>query len=249
MVLGCLSALMIGCGGGDRVETADGDAGVADALDYEVTQDRYQRWLNAQQSLDALPGLPAPPRIDPMRLGEAEIARAVEYLEQDARAREALSQAGISARDYVLTTVALDQALVTASNEAPETGSAPTAAGRSESGQPAASAGTPAARGGSATNRSATRTAPRFRGTPRENVDLVRRNRSDLVRVMRTMRFRVAESVSDNVSDTSVTRSDSVNIGKDVTVKWDVTVKRRSDSAAGRSRSDSTRDTSSKAPE
>jgi hypothetical protein len=62
-------------------------------------------------------------------------------------------------------------------------------------------------------------------------VELVRRNRADVVRVMRTMRFRVSETAADELADTdtAVTRSDSVSVGKGVTVKWDVTVRRNRD--------------------
>jgi hypothetical protein len=82
------------------------------ALGYEVTDEGYRRWVAAQRVLDTLSGLPAPPRLDPDRLTEQDIARAVTYLERDPRVRQALQQAGLSARDYVMTTVALDQALV-----------------------------------------------------------------------------------------------------------------------------------------
>jgi hypothetical protein len=214
------------CGGGrDRAASSDTALGEVSALNYEVTQDRYQRWVAAQQALDAIPGLPAPPKIDPLRLGEPDIRRAVEYLEGDERIRAALARAGISARDYVLTTVALDQALVTATVAAIPGGGAP--------GAPAASRPAPSG-AANVPSRPAASTRPRLTGTPERNVELVRRNRADVVRVLRTMRFRVAESVADDlaVGDTSVTRSDSVSVGKGVTVKWDVTVRRTRDTAA-----------------
>lgn len=82
--------------------------------DYEVTDERYRQWVAAQRALDALPDLPPPPRLDTWRVTQGDIDRAVGYLEGQPRAREALARAGLSARDYVLTTVALDQALVVA---------------------------------------------------------------------------------------------------------------------------------------
>lgn len=227
------AALLVtsGCGGDEKPGgTAGGDAGEVAALDYEVTPDRYQRWVAAQQTLDALPGLPAPPKIDPMRLGDAEIRRAVEYLEGNTRARGALARAGISARDYVLTTVALDQALVTASSVGAARAASPspgTAGGRVTS---APASGTVAS------------SRPRLSGTPPGNVELVRRNRDDVVRVLRTMRFRVSESIADDVGDTTVQRTDSVMVGKDITVKWDVTVRRNRDTAKARPRSGSVSD-------
>jgi hypothetical protein len=227
----------VGCGGTEERGGAVGDtaAGEVAALNYEVTPDRYQRWVSAQQSLDAIPGLPAPPRIDPLRLEEADISRAVAYLEGDPRARTALARAGISARDYVLTTVALDQALVSAAAAEPATSPAAPSPGTpsppgaaSPERRPASPTTTQAATPSDA----AGRTRPRITGAPPRNVELVRRNRADVVRVLRTMRFRISEPVADeltDVADTSVTRSDSVRVGKDVTVKWDVTVRRNRD--------------------
>jgi hypothetical protein len=65
-------------------------------------------------------------------------------------------------------------------------------------------------------------------------VELVRRNRDDLVRVLRTMRFRISEPAALDVADTTVTRTDSVSVGKGLTVKWDVTVRRKRDTTAAR---------------
>lgn len=234
-VVGVALLLTSGCDGDEKLGgTAGGDAGEVAALDYEVTPDRYQRWVAAQQTLDAIPGLPEPPKIDPMRLGDAEIRRAVEYLERDTRSRAALGRAGISARDYVLTTVALDQALVTASSVG------------------AARASNQSVRRNASASGTVASARPRLSGTPAGNVELVRRNRDDLVRVLRTMRFRVSESIADDVGDTTVQRTDSVMVGKDITVKWDVTVRRNRDTAKARpgSVSDSTRrdSTDRKAP-
>jgi hypothetical protein len=245
------AALFASCGG-ERGGTAAGDAASSEvaALNYEVTPERYQRWVAAQQTLDAIPGLPVPPKIDPLRPDEAQVQRAVEYLEGNAQARAALARAGISARDYVLTTVALDQALVAASSGPASPGGAtgPTGPlvgqGTKAAGGGAARAGVP---GSSAPGMAPpARAGPQLTGTPPANVELVRRNRDDVVRVLRTMRFRISEPAAD-VVDTTVTRSDSVTVGKDVTVKWDITVRRNRDSAAARKAArDSTRPDSTK---
>jgi hypothetical protein len=230
------AAFVAACGGEGRGGTAGGDAATAEvaALNYEVTPDRYQRWVAAQQALDAIPDMPAPPKIDPMRLDESEIRRAVQYLERNEQARAALARAGITARDYVLTTVALDQALVTASTTPPAPPGAPTATSPPAAGSRPSTASKSAE--GSVAPGAALRASPRARirprltGTPPGNVELVRRNRDDVVRVLRTMRFRIAEPTTDDVVDTTITRSDSVTVGKDLTVKWDVTVRRNRDS-------------------
>jgi hypothetical protein len=232
----------IGCGG-DRDSAARGDtaAGEVAALDYEVTPERYQRWVAAQQALDAIPGLPPPPKIDPMRFAQADIARATAYLEGDPRARAALARAGISARDYVLTTLALDQALVAAIDPAGAGGASVAAPGSSSA--PGASTPARSAPGSSRPARGEGRSAPltpptrpRLTGTPQRNVELVRQNRGDVVRVLRTMRFRIAEPTADDLTalDTAITRSDSVAVGKDVTVKWDVTIRRKRDTTRAR---------------
>lgn len=233
IALGVALVVASACGGGgEHGGTAGGEAasGEVAALDYEVTPERYQRWVAAQQALDATPNLPAPPKIDPLRLEEPQIRRAVEYLESDPRARAALARAGISARDYVLTTVALDQALVaTAATPAPS-GATPGVAPRPTT-QGSGGAGTAAP-----PSATATPTRPRITGAPSRNVELVRRNRDDLVRVLRTMRFRISEPVADEIADTTVTRSDSMTVGKDLTVKWDVTVRRNRDTTVPRKR-------------
>src|ERR687896_271900 len=74
--------LAAACGGGSRSTdsaVAGGDAGAmeVDALDYEVTPERYQRWLAAQRALDATTGLPEPPALDPARFTEGDVDRAV----------------------------------------------------------------------------------------------------------------------------------------------------------------------------
>jgi len=233
IVIGAALAAAGACGG-ERGGTTGGDAetGEVAAIDYEVTPDRYDRWVAAQRALDATPGLPAPPKIDPLRLDQGEIRRAVEYLEGDPRTRAALARAGISARDYVLTTVALDQALVAAAASPGPPGVAPTPAPAGAAPQPATKS---SGGGGTAAAPAAgTPTRPRVTGAPARNVELVRRNRDDLVRVLRTMRFRIAEPAADDIADTTITRSDSVTVGKDVTVKWDVTVRRNRDTTAAR---------------
>jgi hypothetical protein len=225
---------LVACGDRGGTAASDTAAGEVAALDYEVTPDRYQRWVGAQQALDAIPDLPAPPKIDPMRLDQQAIQRAVEYLEGDPRSRAALARAGISARDYVLTTVALDQALVTASG-----GAAAPAAGAS---RPASSATPPTAARSQPGASAPPRARLRVTGTPQRNVELVRRNRDDVVRVLRTMRFRIAEPSAEDIADTSVTRTDSVTVGKDLTVKWDITVRRNRDTSPVGKRASAARD-------
>ncbi len=209
-------ALADGCGGGRSdgdTSVAGGDAGAieVEALKYEVTPDRYQRWVAAQRALDAIPGIPAPPALDPWRVSDAEIDRAVQYLESDARSRAALARADVSARDYVLTTIALDQALVVAAQPPVSPGAVP-AGGRPSSGAPSGSASRSADRatsGGAASGTASRRTAPsttqpartrtRYRNLPPTNQAIVERNRDEINRVRSGMRFRIVKERPDTV--------------------------------------------------
>jgi hypothetical protein len=203
-----LTAVTVGCGGGRSegdTSVAGGDAGgiEVEALNYEVTADRYRRWVAAQRALDAIPGLPDPPTLDPYRVNDADVDRAVRYLEADARARAALARAGVSARDYVLTTLALDQALVasTASSGSGPTTGRPTSPSSRTS--PAAAGGS----GGSASERSSgtgqppsatpTRTRTRYRNLPPTNAEIVERHKDEIARVRSGMRFRIVKERPD----------------------------------------------------
>jgi hypothetical protein len=193
-----LAAFSGACGGGRSggdTTAAAGEAGQIeiDALDYEVTADRYQRWLAAQRALDAIPGLPAPPSLDPSRFAEADVDRAVRYLESDARARAALTRAGISPRDYVLTTLALDQALVASAPSRPATG-------RSGGGAPSGRPDPQPAGGTTAREAAPRRTQTRFRNLPPSNTELVERNREEIARVRTGMRFRIVKERSDTAA-------------------------------------------------
>jgi hypothetical protein len=196
-----LAVFLAACGGGrsegDTVATGDAGAIEVDALNYEVTPERYQRWVAAQGALDAIQGLPEPPGLDPSRFSEADVNRAVQYLEADARSRAALARAGVSARDYVLTTLALDQALV-ASASTGVSASAGTSPPRSGSGGAAGSGGRAAERA-SDPAAAPSRTRTRYRNLPRRNTEFVERNRDDIARVRTNSRFRIVKERPDTV--------------------------------------------------
>jgi YmgG-like glycine-zipper protein len=193
-------------GGRSEADTtvAAGDAGAieVDALNYEVTPERYQRWVAAQGALDAIQGLREPPTLDPARFSEADVNRAVQYLESDPRSRAALARAGVSARDYVLTTLALDQALVAAT--APSASAAAGASAPSRGGAGAAASGARAAERASTTTAAPTatpaRTRTRYRNLPPRNSELVERNRDDIARVRSGSRFRIVKERVDTAT-------------------------------------------------
>jgi hypothetical protein len=203
-----LMTWVAGCRGGRSegdTSVVAGDAGgiEVEALNYEVTPERYRRWVAAQRALDAIPGISAPPPLDPFRVTDAEVDRAVGYLESDERARAALARAGVSARDYVLTSIALDQALVV---------STPRAAPGSSSGSARTSTGSAATSAPRTADRSASGTAPstasapapsrtrtRYRNLPPQNQEIVEQNREEIARVRSGMRFRIVKERPDTV--------------------------------------------------
>lgn len=123
------SLLLAGC---DRAEgLTDGDVTRTDvagdvatdssefpALGYEITSERYRQWLLAQRALDQIPGL----ELEGVRLRgfrEDDMDRVEDQLEDDPRAKVAIQGAGMTVRDYVRTSVALEQSMAAAAGALP----------------------------------------------------------------------------------------------------------------------------------
>jgi hypothetical protein len=118
-------ATLAACGGTNsasgEVDTAllhraGGDVMLADGgrLAYEITSERYRQWETARRALRAEKiGLSL--NVDPMRVSEADIQRAVTFFERNRKARRLIEGTGMSVRDYVLTTLALEQQMAVAS--------------------------------------------------------------------------------------------------------------------------------------
>jgi hypothetical protein len=100
------TALLYGTGG--DVMLADGGR-----LAYEITSDRYRQWEAARRALRAQK-ISLSMRLDPIRVTEADIQRAVNFFERNRRARRLIEDTGMSVRDYVLTTLALEQQMAVA---------------------------------------------------------------------------------------------------------------------------------------
>jgi hypothetical protein len=95
---------------------AGGDVMLTDGgrLPYEITSERYRQWETARRALRAARiGLSM--QIDPLRVSERDIQRAVSFFERNRRARGLIEDTGMSVRDYVLTTIALEQQMAVAS--------------------------------------------------------------------------------------------------------------------------------------
>jgi hypothetical protein len=81
------------------------------AIRYEVRSEDYRKWLVAQRALDSIPGIEPPDPIDLRYAEQEEIDAMVARLQDDVRARAAIEGAGMSVREFVMTSVALEQAM------------------------------------------------------------------------------------------------------------------------------------------
>jgi hypothetical protein len=124
-----LSAVFLGCGrtrggaAGGAVDTAalsrpGGDVLLDEGgrIPYEITSDRYREWEAARRALRAAK-ISLTMRLDPLHVAQSDIDRAVNFFEGNGRARRAIEGAGISVRDYVLTTIALEQQMAVANGK------------------------------------------------------------------------------------------------------------------------------------
>lgn len=98
--------------GGDGVKWSERDGDVAGGgyrmLDYEVTSERYRSWIAAHRALEGVE-IGEPVSVDLRNLSEKDIERVEQTLESHAAARTSIESAGMSVRDFVLTTIALAQ--------------------------------------------------------------------------------------------------------------------------------------------
>lgn len=106
-----------GCRGDVKWTDSDGDVagGSYRLLDYEVTSERYRQWIAAHRALDGVE-IGEPVSVDLRNLTEKDIERVEETLANHAAARASIESAGMSVRDFVLTTIALAQPWAESSN-------------------------------------------------------------------------------------------------------------------------------------
>lgn len=97
--------------------SSDGEVSLADGsrLGYMITSDRYKKWDAARRGWGRGVAARFGALLQPKSPTEKSINRAVAYLEGQAGARQAIERAGISVRDFVLMTVALEQQMLLAS--------------------------------------------------------------------------------------------------------------------------------------
>jgi hypothetical protein len=122
-------SIVIACGndrGGDgsdalvgETASAAGDVSLDSAtvgtvfhgVKYPLTSENYRKWIVAQAALDSIPEPTAMPRVDLRAPTDDDIDHTVDFLSNDDPARQAIERSGLSVKDFVLTSIALGQAL------------------------------------------------------------------------------------------------------------------------------------------
>jgi hypothetical protein len=89
---------------GGEVELADGSH-----LQVVITSERYKQWDAARSALRPNVAARFGALLQPKSPSEKSIDRAVAFLEADVASREAIERTGMSVKDFVLMTVALEQ--------------------------------------------------------------------------------------------------------------------------------------------
>jgi hypothetical protein len=97
---------------GGEVELADGTR-----LGFVITSDRYKQWDAGRRGWGRGVASHFGNLLQPKSPTRRTIDRAVAYLESQGRARQAIERAGMSVRDFVLMTVALEQEMQLASGQ------------------------------------------------------------------------------------------------------------------------------------
>lgn len=118
--------VLVACKGGDsdvrydgsRITNSAGEVALTDggSLEYSITSDRYKQWDAARRGLDRKMASRFGALLQPASPSERSIAKAVQYLEGEPRAKQAIERAGMTVRDFVVMTVALEQEMRLASS-------------------------------------------------------------------------------------------------------------------------------------
>src|SRR5687767_189584 len=93
-----------------EVSLSDGET-----LSFTITSERYKAWDAAKDGLDSRVASRFGAILQPGSPSRRNIEKAVQYLESEPAAKAAIERAGMSVRDFVVTTVALEQEMKLAS--------------------------------------------------------------------------------------------------------------------------------------
>jgi hypothetical protein len=100
---------------GGEVALADGSS-----LQFAITSDRYKQWDAAQRGITKRVAARFGAILRPDAPTERSINSAVSYLAGEPSARQAIENAGLTVRDFVVMTVMLEQEMRLASGKTPE---------------------------------------------------------------------------------------------------------------------------------
>jgi hypothetical protein len=106
-----------------QLENASGEVTLSDggALSYNITSERYKQWYAAQQSLDHATAAKFGTILHPDSPSAASIEQATGFLERNPRTKLGIEHSGMSVRDFVQMTVALQQQFHDAAHASGET--------------------------------------------------------------------------------------------------------------------------------
>jgi hypothetical protein len=102
---------------GSQLTSSSGEVALSDggSLEFSITSDQYKQWYAAQQKIDKRIASRFGALLQPRSPSERSIKKAVDYLESQPSARQAIEAAGLTVRAFVVTTVALEQEMRVAS--------------------------------------------------------------------------------------------------------------------------------------
>src|SRR5213075_133439 len=104
---------------GSAFSSSGGEVALSDGsrLEFAITSQRYKQWEVARSGLSRTVATRFGQILQPKSPTRHSIDRAVAYLESDLRSKQAIERAGMSVRDFVLMTVALEQEMQLASGK------------------------------------------------------------------------------------------------------------------------------------
>lgn len=94
-----------------QLTNSSGEVSLTDggSLSYVITSERYKLWERAQRGISKRVAARFGQLLNPRSPSEQSIQRAITYLESQPAARASIEGAGMSVRDFVVMTVALEQ--------------------------------------------------------------------------------------------------------------------------------------------
>jgi hypothetical protein len=105
-----------------QLTSSAGEVSLTDGtgFDYVITSDRFRQWDAARKGFSREVSSRFGALLNPKSPSERSISRAISYLQQQSAARESIERTGMSVRDFVHMTVALEQQMLLASQRRPD---------------------------------------------------------------------------------------------------------------------------------